>query len=143
MGKQFHLDIITPTSIETFDNVDYVRIPSLSGLLGIQARHAEAIIGLDIGEVRITRDGKHRFYATSGGFADIASGWVQLLLETTEEASAVDQNRAEDSLTRAKKRFKEDSTTNLERAKQSIERAQNRILIAKTFSENFPKISKK
>ena len=143
MGKQFHLDIITPTSTESFDSVDYVRIPSLDGLLGIQARHAEAIIGLDIGEIRITRDGKNYFYATSGGFVDIAREGVQLLLETTEEASGVDQDRAENSLTRAKKRLKEDSTTNLERAKQSIKRAQNRILIAKTFSENFQKISKK
>ena len=53
MVKKFHLDIITPTSIESFDNVSYLRIPSLDGLLGIQANHAKAIIGLDIGEIKI------------------------------------------------------------------------------------------
>ena len=143
MGKQFHLDIITPTSTESFDSVEYVRIPSLDGLLGIKAKHAQAIIGLDIGEIRITRDGKNYFYATSGGFVDIASEGVQLLLETIEEASIVNQDRATDALGRAKTRIKEQPSINLERANKSVKRAQNRIRIAKTFSENFNKISKK
>ena len=143
MGKQFHLDIITPMSTESFDSVDYVRIPSLDGLLGIKAKHAQAIIGLDIGEIRITRDGKNYFYATSGGFVDIASEGVQLLLETIEEASMVNQDRATDALGRAKKRIKEQSSIDLERANKSVKRAQNRIGVAKTFSENFKKISKK
>ena len=134
MSKQFHLDIITPTSIESFDSVEYVRIPSLDGLLGIQAKHAQAIIGLDIGEIRITREGKNYFYATSGGFVDIASEGIQLLLETIEEASMVNQDRASDSLDRAKKRIKEPSSINLERANKSVKRAQNRIRISKAFS---------
>ena len=139
MGKQFHLDIITPTSTESFDSVEYVRIPSLDGLLGIKAKHAQAIIGLDIGEISITRNGKKYFYATSGGFVDIASEGVQLLLETVEEASLVNQDRATDALGRAKKRIKEQSSIDLGRANKSVKRAQNRIRIAKTFSENFKK----
>ena len=143
MGKQFHLDIITPTSTESFDSVEYVRIPSLDGLLGIKAKHAQAIIGLDIGEIRITRDGKNYFYATSGGFVDIASEGIQLLLETIEEASIVNQDRATDALGRAKTRIKEQPSINLERANKSVKRAQNRIRISKTFSENFKRTSKK
>jgi F-type H+-transporting ATPase subunit epsilon len=135
MGKQFHLDIITPTSTESFDSVEYVRIPSLDGLLGIQAKHAQAIIGLNIGEIRITRGGKNYFYATSGGFVDIASEGVQLLLETIEEASMVNQDRATDALDRAKKLIKKQSSVDLERANKSVKRAQNRIRIAKAFSE--------
>ena len=46
------------------------------------------------------------------------------------------------ALDRAKKRIKEHPTIDLERANQSVQRAQNRIRIAKTFSENFPKVSK-
>ena len=80
MAKQFHLDIITPTSIDSFENVEYVRIPSMNGLMGIKARHASAIIGIDIGEVKININNKEYFYATSGGFADIKNEGVQLLL---------------------------------------------------------------
>ena len=49
----FKLDIITPTSIKSYDDVDYLRIPSLDGLTGIKAKHAPAIIALDIGEIKI------------------------------------------------------------------------------------------
>ena len=105
MKKQFHLDIITPTSIESFEQVDYIRIPSIDGLIGVQAKHAKAMVGLDTGEVRITLNKKHLFYSTSGGFADIAEG-VQLLLETAEKAETIDVNRANDAAERAKNHLK-------------------------------------
>ena len=44
--KDFQLDIITPTNIESYNNISYVRIPALDGLTGIQAKHATAIIGV-------------------------------------------------------------------------------------------------
>ena len=69
--KKFQLDIITPTNISSYENVSYLRIPSLDGLTGIQARHTAAIIGLDIGEIKVNQDNKEMFFSTSGGFADI------------------------------------------------------------------------
>ena len=133
--KKFHLDIITPTSIESFDSVDYVRIPSLDGLIGIKAKHAQAMIGLGIGEVRITKNNKQYFYSTSGGFADIATEGVQLLLETAEKAKNVNENRAQNSLDRAKNRLK-DPSTDLSRANEAILRAKNRLAISKKFNKN-------
>ena len=106
MANKFHLDIITPTSIESFNNVEYLRIPSLDGLIGIQAKHAKAIIGLEIGEIKVTYQGSELIFATSGGFADIAYEGVQLLLETIELASGIDKDRAQDSFKRAKNRLK-------------------------------------
>ncbi len=133
--KKFHLDIITPTSIESFDSVDYVRIPSLDGLIGIKAKHAQAMIGLGIGEVRITKNNKQYFYSTSGGFADIATEGVQLLLETAEKAKNVNENRAQNSLDRAKNRLK-DPSADLSRANDAILRAKNRLAISKKFNKN-------
>ena len=52
--NKFQLDIITPTSINSYDNISYLRIPSLDGLTGIKAKHATAIIALTIGEIKIT-----------------------------------------------------------------------------------------
>ena len=134
MSKNFHLDIITPISIESFDNVSYLRIPSLDGLLGIQANHAKAIIGLDIGEIKINKNGKNTVFATSGGFADIAKEGVQLLLETVELSNNINQNRATESLHRGKERLK-NQDGNLQRATQSIKRAKNRLYIAQTLSK--------
>ena len=133
MSKNFHLDIITPTSIESFNNVSYLRIPSLDGLLGIQANHAKAIIGLDIGEIKINQNGQDTVFATSGGFADVAKEGVQLLLETVELSNNINHDRAQDALHRGEKRLK-NQDGDLKRASQSVKRAKNRLLIAKTFS---------
>ena len=51
LGLLSNITPITPIGIESFDKVDYLRIPSIDGLLGIQAQHATAIIGLKIGEM--------------------------------------------------------------------------------------------
>ena len=134
MANHFHLDIITPTSIESFNNVEYIRVPSMDGLIGIRARHASAIIGIDIGEVKITIDNKEYFYATSGGFADVKNEGVQLLLEAVELSSKINQDRAQKALSRSKERLnKQDG--DLERATQSVKRAKNRLLIAQTLSK--------
>ena len=134
MAKQFHLDIITPTSIDSFEKVEYLRIPSMDGLIGIQAKHAQAIIGLNIGEIQITKNGKKHTYATSGGFVDIKNEGVQLLLEAVELSSKINQDRAQRALSRSKERLnKQDG--DLERTTQSVKRAKNRLLIAQTLSK--------
>ena len=58
----FHLDIITPTSTKTFESVSYVRAPGLDGFLGVKANHANAIIALDIGEIKIDTNGKTLYF---------------------------------------------------------------------------------
>ena len=100
--KTFHLDIITPTSTHTYENISYLRIPGLDGLIGIEANHANAIIALDIGEIKVNINGKNLFFSTSGGFTDIQSKGVQLLLETYEESKNIDKSRAEKSLQKLK-----------------------------------------
>ena len=126
--KNFQLDIITPTNIESYENVSYLRIPTLDGLTGVQARHATAIIGLGIGEIKVTQSGKEKIFSTSGGFADIKSESVQLLVETIESQKTFDSKRAKDSVDRAKKRM-QNKTKNLQRAQQSLLKAKNRLKI--------------
>ena len=132
MSKTFHLDIITPTSIKSLDDVSYVRIPSIDGLVGIQARHTNAIIGLDIGEIKITANGKDVYFATSGGFADIKNESVQLLIETVESIDDINHTRAQDSFERGQKRLKSNDT-DIKRAELSVRRAKNRLTIYKKY----------
>ena len=126
----FKLDIITPTSIKSYDDVDYLRIPSLDGLTGIKAKHAPAIIALDIVEIKININGQEHYFSTSGGFSDIKPEGVQLLLETIEEQSSLDENRAQIALKRAKDRFN-DKSMDLTRADKALKRAQNRLNLLK------------
>lgn len=124
----FHLDIITPTSTHTFENVSYLRIPGLDGLIGIEANHANSIIALNIGEIKINTSGKTLYFSTSGGFTDVQSKGVQLLLETFEESKNINKKRAEESYKKAKERLG-DKSQNLERANKSLLRAKNRISV--------------
>ena len=124
--NKFQLDIITPTSITSYNDISYLRVPSLDGLTGIQAKHAPAIIALTIGEIKIVADGKTRYFSTSGGFSDIQPEGVQLLLETIEEKMSIDKQRVEKALYRADKRM-EDKSKDVERAIRSLARAKNRL----------------
>ena len=108
--SNFKVDIITPINMESLDNVTYLRIPSLDGLTGIQARHASSIIALDIGEIKIVTNNKERIFATSGGFADIRPEGTQLLLETFESGKIIDKKRVEKSVEKATKHLS--SSTN-------------------------------
>tara|TARA_Y100000590_G_scaffold250760_1_gene281666 strand:- start:6 stop:401 length:396 start_codon:yes stop_codon:yes gene_type:complete len=124
----FHLDIITPSSTHTFENISYLRIPGLDGLVGIEANHANAIIALDIGEIKINIDGKTLYFSTSGGYTDIQSKGVQLLLETFEESKNINKDRAEKSFKKAQERLN-DKSQDFERANKSLQRAKNRISV--------------
>ncbi len=128
MSKTFQLDIVTPTSIISEGQVEYLRAPSTDGLFGVKKGHASSMILMDIGEIKIIKDGKEVFYATNGGFADIRPEGVMLLVETAERNDEIDKERAAKAFQRAKDRLKDDST-NLHRAKAAINRSRNRLKI--------------
>ena len=128
MSKTFQLDIVTPTKVISEGQVEYLRAPSTEGLFGILGGHAVATILMDIGEIKVTKEGKELYYATNGGFADIRPESVMLLVETAEEVSDIDKDRAEAAMKRAKNKL-EDNANDLQRAKAAIERARNRLKI--------------
>ena len=128
--NKFQLDIITPKSITSYENVSYLRIPAIDGLAGIQAKHANAIIAIDIGEIKITINGKNQYFATSGGFSDIKPESVQLLIESFESNNTIDRERAINSLERAEDRIK-DKSMDLTRTRFALKRAKNRLKISK------------
>ena len=128
MSKTFQLEIITPEKVYVEGLVSYLRAPSLDGLFGVQSRHAPAIIALSIGEIKVTKDGKDSYYATNGGFADIQAESVQLLVETAENITDIDKERAEEAMKRAQEKLK-DNEADLTRGKASLARARNRLKI--------------
>ena len=132
-NKTFQLDIITPTGSQSIGQIKYLRAPSTDGLFGVLANHIPSIITIGIGEIKITIDGKDKFYATSGGYADIKKESVSLVLETAENASNIDIKRSEKAIDRASK-YLDSSKQDLDRAKKAIERAKARISVAKRFN---------
>ena len=126
----FQLEIVTPIKIFDEGQVEYVRCPGLDGSFGVLANHREAIIALGVGEIKVTKNGKDHFLATSGGFAEITKEKVELLLESYEQAEEIDTSRADAALKRAEERKLSeeiDSTRN----DASLQRAVNRIKVSK------------
>jgi len=127
----FTLEIVTPTRILEAGEVSYVRCPGTDGSFGVMSGHREAVIGLDVGEIKVTQGGKDSFYATSGGFAEITKEKVQLLVETVEKADEIDFSRAEASLTRAKGRVSGTDGSDSKRAEAALFKAVNRLRVSK------------
>lgn len=129
MDKHFTLEIVTPTKTLNFEDVQYLRAPSLEGLFGVMSGHVASIINLDIGEVKVLFNNNENYFAISGGFAQVASDKVSLLVESIESKDEIDVERSNKSLERAKERLL-DSTMNQARAKSALERAKNRLKVS-------------
>jgi|TARA_B110000003_G_scaffold275714_1_gene319178 F-type H+-transporting ATPase subunit epsilon len=125
----FNLEIVTPTQVLKKDNVSYLRCPGMDGLFGVLSGHRDALIALNLGEIKISQDKNELVYATSGGFAEISGDKVELLVETIEESENIDKQRAEASLERAKGRLKSIKGIDPKRAELSLARALNRLAI--------------
>ena len=82
MANSFQIDIITPVENINIGVSEYLRAPNLDGLFGVKARHASSIISIGSGEIKITQEGKEKFYSTTGGYADIKPEGIVLILET-------------------------------------------------------------
>ena len=132
MAGNFNVEVVTPTSSRSYENVRHVRAPGLDGSFGILARHIPAIIALKPGEVRIESGGRQQLLAISDGYCEIQREQILLLVETAELPEDIDVERAQAALERAQKILSErPEDLNPERAKAAITRAKNRLRIAK------------
>ncbi|MFC1619413.1 F0F1 ATP synthase subunit epsilon [Candidatus Neomarinimicrobiota bacterium] len=131
MARTFQLEIVTPTRVIDLGPVNYLRAPSLDGLFGVMARHTRAMITLDLGEIKVVKEGKPQFYATNGGYADIHGNNVQLLVETAEAAGEIDLDRAREAAERARQRVRSrDAGIDSARAEFALHRALIRLGVA-------------
>jgi len=130
MTKTFDLNIITPTKTINEEKVEYLRAPSYDGLFGVKIGHANSTMALNVGEIKVVKNGKETFYSSSSGFADITNNKVEILVETIELSSEIDKNRAQDAASRAKQRLN-DKKMDQTRSMLSLQKAINRLKVSK------------
>ena len=130
--ETFSVEIVTPIKILNQENVKYIRCPGIDGSFGIMKKHRQGVIALDVGEIKIDANGDTGWYATSGGFVEIGSDKIELLLESVEKSNEIDVKRATEALERAKDR-KKNSTEQIDniRLEASLSRALNRLKVSK------------
>jgi F-type H+-transporting ATPase subunit epsilon len=93
--ERLYLEIATPERLMVDQEVDMVEAPGTAGEFGILPGHVAFLTTLDHGEVRFMSEGRTRFVAISGGFAEVVDNKVTLLLDTAEFGEEIDLVRAQ------------------------------------------------
>jgi len=132
MDKTFRLEIVTPLKVVFSDDVTHVRAPGITGYFGVLANHTPFLTALRIGAIEVEQENKKHLFATSGGFAEVMHNKMKILVESAEEATEIDIERAMQAKERALKRLQEKHPDiDIDRAQSALARAMNRLKIAK------------
>ena len=92
--EKLQLEIITPEKLLVREDADLVEAPGTAGEFGVLPGHVAFLSTLNHGEIRFSNEGRTRFVATSGGFAEVRENRVLLLLDTAEFGEEIDLARA-------------------------------------------------
>ena len=103
------------------------------GEMGVMAGHMPMAVAVEVGVLKIVKEGVHKYAAISEGFVEITDTGVTAIVDAAEWPEEIDIERAE----RAKK-LAEDKLKDYRKNKEmetllklSIVRANNRIKVAK------------
>ena len=121
----FPLKIVTPDGLE-FDGIaEQLIVRTITGDMGIMAKHADCVAPLGMGEATVVIDGQRRRAACIGGMVSVINGVVNLVPTTFEWAEEIDVARAEASGKRAQAILnnKNASDTEVKLAKARLNRA--------------------
>ena len=131
MGK-LHLEVVTPAKITVSQDVDMVVAPGSLGEFGILEGHVPFLSGIVPGELRYTVDDKTAYLAVTSGFAEVSDDNVSILVDAAEVAEDIDLERAKQAMERAKERLeKARSAEEIDfiRAEAALKRALMRIKV--------------
>ena len=128
--KTVEVSVVTPDGPIYNGEAEMVSTKAKSGELGILPNHIPMVAPLQIGAVRIKKDGKTEFVAVSGGFLEVRPDKITILAQAAELAETIDLARANAAKLRAERRL-QDKQDNVDhkRAELALKRAINRISI--------------
>jgi len=96
------LRVIAPDQSVFDDTADEIILPSTTGLLGVLPGHISMVTAIDFGVLRVLRNGNWDSIALTGGFAEVESDEVTVLVNKAELGKDIDSNQAEAELEQAK-----------------------------------------
>ena len=129
MDKHFTLEIVTPIRTLQFEDVQYLRAPSLEGLFGIMPGHAPLLSGIKPGPVKLVLEGgDEEIFFASGGFIEVQPDTITLLSDVAIRAEDIDEEQAEKAREQAEKiRDNADSDLDFSRARAELAEAAARL----------------
>ena len=124
------LRVLAPDQSVFDDTADEIILPSTTGLLGILPGHISMVTAIDFGVLRVFKNGNWDSIALSGGFAEVESNEVTVLVNKAELGRNIDSAQAEAQLEQAKNQL--DQTQDKETSPEKI-KAQEALNKAKAW----------
>ena len=97
------LKVLAPNQKVYEGEAEEVILPSTSGQIGVLPGHISLVTAIDIGVLRLRMNSQWKSIALMGGFAEIESDEVIVLVNSAEIGSEINIQNAENALIEAKK----------------------------------------
>ena len=130
------LRVLAPDQSVFDDTADEIILPSTTGLLGVLPGHISMVTAIDFGVLRVLKNGNWESIALTGGFAEVESNEVTVLVNKAEMGKNIDSAKAEAELEKAKNQLsqtqnKEPSTEKI-KAQEALNKAKAWFQASKT-----------
>ena len=131
-----NLRVLAPDQSVFDDTADEIILPSTTGLLGVLPGHISMVTAIDSGVLMIFKNGNWESIALTGGFAEVESNEVTVLVNKAEMGKNIDSAKAEAELEKAKNQLsqmqnKEPSTEKI-KAQEALNKAKAWFQASKT-----------
>ncbi len=113
------LRVLAPDQSVFDDTADEIILPSTTGLLGVLPGHISMVTAINFGVLRVLKNGNWDSIALTGGFAEVESNEVTVLVNKAEMGKNIDSVQAEAELEEAKNKLNQtsDKKNNTEKIK--------------------------
>ena len=129
------LRVLAPDQSVFDGSADEVILPSTTGQIGILPGHVSLLTALDFGVLRVREGNDWKAIALQGGFAEIESDEVTVLVNSAELGSSINADAANkelDAATAAASQFEgQPPSTEKIKAQQELARARARVQATK------------
>lgn len=127
----FLLEVATPEKLVVRNDASEAQISGSNGMLGILPGHSPLISEVEPGPLSYVMNGERHTLAVGRGWVEISGNRVRLLVDSCENATAIDRARAEAAFKRAAERLTGISQeVDMARALNAMKRAQARLDVA-------------
>jgi len=125
--------VIAPDKTVWDSDAEEVILPSTTGQLGILGGHAPLMTALDIGVMRVKSNKEWVSIALLGGFAEVESDEVTILVNGAERGDTINREAAQAAYAEAKARVDKGSSSDRQeqiQAAQALKRSRARLQAA-------------
>jgi F-type H+-transporting ATPase subunit epsilon len=132
--SNINVDLLTPSGaiVKNFE-ADEVKVPLLSGEIGVLTGHENLVGQLGVGIVEVKSNDKISRFFVSHGICKVEDNKVLLLSTTSEPEDKIDLDRAKNALKLAQTKLSQPDQLSQEEAikyQRKLDRAQARIQLA-------------